>query len=117
MNIDGIRVLSQEAIMESPDFVWIIAGLLVTGFIVFAIVSVVLINCDWTTTLFVISGSLAFLWVIIAGICGIFDRPSNRYVYMCIFNEDVSIQEVYDNYEIADRYGDIWILEDKEKIE
>lgn len=113
MTIDGVRVLAQETINESPVFVWIIAAFLVGCLVIFAIV-VAISNKDWASTAFIISGSLVFLWMTIAGVGGVFNRPSDRYVYKCIFDEDVSIQEIYDEYEVVGRDGEIWILEDKE---
>lgn len=113
MTIDGVRVLAQEAINETPDFVFVIAGLLY-GCMVLFVVLLLIIDDAWAIPMSVASGIIALLWTIIAGVCGVFNRPSDRYVYKCIFDEDVSIQEIYDEYEVVGRDGEIWILEDKE---
>lgn len=116
MAIDGVRVLAQEVIKETPNFVFVVAGLIVGCMILFAILSLT-IRKVWATDLAadvcIIGAFIGFLWMIIAGACGIFDRPSGRNTYKCIFDEGVSIQEVYDNYEVVGRDGEIWILEDK----
>lgn len=112
MTIDGVRVLAQEAMVETPNFVFIIAILLTCCAVGFGIATIIS-NKDWVAIVFNICISIAFLWVIIVGICGIFDKPSNRNTYKCIFDKDVSIQEIYDEYEVVGRDGEIWILEDK----
>lgn len=112
MAINGVRVLAQEVIKETPNFVFVIAGL-IAGYMIFFLISSLITKRDRALNACIIGGFIGFLWMIIAGGCGIFDRPSDRNTYKCIFDEDVSIQEVYDNYEIVGRDGEIWILEDR----
>lgn len=112
MNIDGIRILSQQVIMENPNFVFMVYVLLAGCSILFLIGA--LITCkDWQIIVSVISGFVFMLWLIFAGACGIFEKPSDRNIYKCLFEDDIPIQELYDKYEIIDKDGDIWILEDK----
>lgn len=113
MNIDGVRVLAQEAMVETPNFVFVIVGLL-CGCMALFVVLLFIIDDAWPMLVSIVSGIIAFLWIIVAGVGGVFNRPSDRYVYKCIFEEDVSIQEIYDEYEVVGREGEIWILEDKE---
>jgi len=40
-------------------------------------------------------------------------RENERNQYECVIDNDVSIVEVYKNYNVIERRGDIWILEDK----
>ena len=42
-------------------------------------------------------------------------RINERNQYECIIDDSVSINEVYENYNVLERRGDIWVLEDKEK--
>lgn len=42
-------------------------------------------------------------------------RTNERNQYECIIDDSVSINEVYENYNVIERRGDIWVLEDKEK--
>lgn len=112
MTIDGVKVLAQEVIYETPDFVWVIAGFLVGGGVLFAILGLIT-DADWLLIPFTISLIGGVLWMMIAGFCGVFDKPSDRNVYKCYFEKDISIQEVYDNYKVVGRDGDIWILKDK----
>lgn len=39
--------------------------------------------------------------------------PSGRYQYEAIIQDDVSINEVYKHYNVIDKKGKKWILEDK----
>ena len=43
--------------------------------------------------------------------------PSDRYQYEAIMDENVSIQEVYEKYNVIEQDGKKWILEDKECAE
>lgn len=113
MNIDGVRVLAQEPINEIPNWVFIVAGLLVGCMILVAIL-VLVSDGNWALIVLIINVTVAFLWAFVAVVCGVFDKPSDRSTYKCIFDEDVSIQEIYDKYEVVGRDGEIWILEDKE---
>lgn len=42
-------------------------------------------------------------------------RTNERNQYECIINNSVSINELYENYNVIERRGDIWVLEDKEQ--
>lgn len=112
MNIDGVRVLAQEAINEAPNFVIIVAGLLCGGMILLVVLAFITGDA-WALSVSIVSEIIALLWIIIAGACGVFNKPSDRNIYKCIFDEEISIQEIYDEYEVVGRDGEIWILEDK----
>ena len=43
--------------------------------------------------------------------------PSDKYQYEAIIDENVSIQEVYEKYNVIEQDGKKWILEDKEGAE
>lgn len=43
--------------------------------------------------------------------------PSDRYQYEVTIDENVSIQEVYEKYNVIEQDGKKWILEDKECAE
>ena len=40
-------------------------------------------------------------------------RTNERNQYECIIDDNVSINEVYEKYNVIERRGKIWILEDK----
>lgn len=44
------------------------------------------------------------------------DREANAHnQYECLIDKSVSMEDVYENYTVIERRGDIWVLEDKEK--
>lgn len=42
------------------------------------------------------------------------ERPTGRYKYEAVIDEDVDIQDVYEKYKVIEKDGKKWILEDKE---
>lgn len=40
-------------------------------------------------------------------------RTNERNQYECIIDDSVSINEVYENYNVIERRGEIWVLEEK----
>lgn len=42
-------------------------------------------------------------------------KPTGRYQYECLIDDGTPCAEIYDKYDIVDRRGEIWILEDKEE--
>lgn len=45
----------------------------------------------------------------------LFNKPSGRYQYECLIDDTVPYTEIYDKYDVVERRGSIWVLEDKEK--
>ena len=46
---------------------------------------------------------------------GVLKEPTGRYSYECTIDDNVSIVDVYSEYNVVERRGDIWVLEDKEE--
>lgn len=40
-------------------------------------------------------------------------KPTGRYQYECLIDDETSCAEIYDKYDVVDRRGEIWVLEDK----
>lgn len=101
--IDGITVLNVESITRLPVWFWIILS---------AIVILTFALC--AGELYIIGFLLGMMLTVI--LCTITKPvPTGRYQYEVTIDETVSISEVYDNYEVIEQRGDIWVLEDKEK--
>lgn len=62
----------------------------------------------------VISSILLFASLIVMAGCKFIEQPTGRYRYEVTINKDVSIQEVYEKYNVIEKDGKKWILEDKE---
>lgn len=109
--IDGITVLNSTEIMQNPDWLVRLVGVLLVLFLV-----------SLTLALSVDSEPFDGICAVISVICliglfaiGIIDteESTGRYEYEVIMSEDVPLQEVYERYEIKEQRGDIWVLEDK----
>lgn len=106
-----MHILNQEPIMQLPPF---LEAVFAIGFIVFIIGFVVLVKAD-SIAVMIGSGITSVLsLIIIASIA--FVNPeveTGRYKYEVTFDDTLSVEEVYDKYEVIERRGDIWVLEDK----
>lgn len=64
----------------------------------------------------------AIAGIILLVVCGVislvgafFKKPSGRYQYECLIDDTVPYTEIYNKYDVIERRGSIWVLEDKEK--
>ena len=42
-------------------------------------------------------------------------KPTGRNQYECLIDDEMPYTEIYDKYDVVDRRGEIWILEDKDE--
>ena len=106
-----MTILNQTEIMQTP--LWLpIAG------IVFAVLGMTLFIIGLATNkLKIVISSLPILLLILF-ICildDVYKVPTGRYRYECTIDSKTSISEIYENYKVAERRGDLWILEDKDE--
>lgn len=116
--MNGIDILSKEEILTTPE--WIDMVVLISSIIV--IVSIIF-TVIFTLTDHDIAIILFLMMLTCSGIvCVIFSHikdtyksePTGRYRYEATIDDSVLINEVYNNYNVVEQRGDIWILEDKE---
>lgn len=112
--MNGITILNTIIVDDYAR--WVLPTVLALGFI--CIVSLVLmINSNDSGV--IIFGTISLLAMIampiIIGTSKSHWRTNQRNQYECIIDDSVSINEVYENYNVIERRGDIWVLEDKEK--
>lgn len=109
--IEGITVLNKELIMTTPSVLTVIALVsVIIGIVSFCVV----INSH--NNIVSIIGSILFVLSIVGFSLGlIIEEPTDRYKYECTIDESVSIQDIYDRYEVVEQRGEIWVLEDKIK--
>lgn len=112
--MDGITILNTIIVDDYAR--WVLPTVLAFGFI--CIVSLVLmINSNDSGV--IIFGTISLLAMIAMPIIVITSkshwRTNERNQYECIIDDSVSINEVYENYNVIERRGDIWVLEDKEQ--
>ena len=110
--LEGITVLNQEMIIETPGWVGLIMIVCLIGLFI-SVVCCLTINDD---TVGIISGVLAIVFII-----GLFfiepltsKVETGRYRYEVTIDESVSFNDIYERYEIVEQRGEIWVLEEKE---
>ena len=53
--------------------------------------------------------------IMIIGMCFIPDVPTDRYRYEVIVGDYVRFTDIYEKYNVVERRGEIWVLEDKDE--
>lgn len=110
----GITILNTTVVDEYAR--WVLPTVLVIG-VVCIVAFVLMLNSKDTGV--IIFGIISLLAIIVMPIIVITSkshwRINERNQYECIIDDGTSINEVYENYNVIERRGDIWVLEDKEK--
>lgn len=114
-----MQILNEIILTEPPQWVEIIitigAAMLIAGLIVAFGVSSVLDSIGAC----IIGLVIVFIGAILAVVGTISEEkvepiPTGIAQYEVLIDESVNFQEVYDKYEVIERRGDIWVLQDKE---
>ena len=117
--MEGVKILNQEEILKTPDWVgicYVICGVILIVTIMLSIMFA-LINIDILFYASIVLLSLSYIGFLITGLSinKYKTIPSGRYKYEAIIDYTVPIVDIWDRYEVIDKHGDIWILEDKEE--
>lgn len=114
--IEGIEILSQEPIMECTylglkifiigSLFSLVVGVLLEVFYFLDGSGLLIMGC--CMVLFLLSGVL---------IDANYEIPTGKYEYKVIIDDNVSIAEFYEHYEIVDQEGKIFIIREKENID
>ena len=112
--MDGITILNTTIVDEYAQ--WVLPTVLALGFICIVALVLMLNSNDKGVIIFGTISLLAMIAMpIIIGTSKSHWRTNQRNQYECIIDDSVSINEVYENYNVIERRGDIWVLEDKEQ--
>lgn len=112
--MDGITILNTTIVDEYAQ--WVVPTVVALGFICIVAFVLMLNSNDKGIIIFGTISLLAMISMpIITSTSKSHWRTNERNQYECIIDDSVSINEVYENYNVIDRRGDIWVLEDKEK--
>lgn len=112
--MDGITILNTIIVDDYAQ--WVLPTVLALGFICIVALVLMLNSNDSGVIIFGTISLLAMIAMpIIIGTSKSHWRTNERNQYECIIDDSVSINEVYENYNVIERRGDIWVLEDKEK--
>ena len=110
--MDGITILNTIIVDDCADWVSFIA--LALGVICIVAFILTLTSNDNRVIIFGIISLLAIIAMPIIIIASKTHwRTNERNQYECIIDDSVSINEVYEKYNVIERRGKIWILEDK----
>lgn len=111
--MDGITILNTIIVNDCADWVSFIA--LALGVICITALILMLTSNDETgVIIFCIISLVAMIATPIIIIASKTHwRTNERNQYECIIDDSVSINEVYENYNVIERRGEIWVLEDK----
>lgn len=111
----GVDILTKTEIYEYPNWYFIVL-LLVGSITVSSFVLAFDKYASETQTLVCCAiGLIGVLGLLILGI-GSFKEPTGRYRYKATVSDEVSLNDIYEMYEIVNRDGELWTLEDK-KVE
>ena len=110
--MDGITILNTTIVDEYAR--WVLPTVLALGLICIVALVLMLNSNDKGVIIFGTISLLAMIAMpIIIGTSKSHWRTNERNQYECIIDDSVSINEVYENYNVIERRGKIWILEDK----
>ena len=110
--LDGVTILNQEVVMDVP--MWSI--ILFVGGLLLALFSVVIASNTKSELCEKIFGGLAILGLTCFVIIFIIqpEVETDRYRYEVTVGPYVRFTDIYEKYNVVERRGEIWVLEDKE---
>lgn len=114
--MQGIEILNKTPMLVRPD--WAVGGVIlsIVFFIVFMVLTFILVEADYDGLVAIFSILSCFTFISIFVCCDIkVESTDGRYRYEAIIDESVSLQKIYERYNVIEQDGKKWILEDKEK--
>ena len=111
--MQGIEILNKEQIYELSFTAKIIIVVAIIMIVISGMLMKIFDDMDITNGL-IIAGIIAIasvFTIIIANVTA--NSPTGRNRYEATIDDDVSINEVYKHYNVIERKGKKWILEDK----
>ena len=109
--IEGIDILNKTAIMEYADWAIRVICSCIAIAVIFIFVGVA-IKSIGTLLLSLVFMVLTLIMLLIGGLNMM---ETGLYTYEVIIDESVDFLDVYEKYNVIERRGDIWVIEDKEK--
>lgn len=111
-----MQILNQIPIMEAILSARANLALCITVVVLFVIFLLFASNDTKVSNCLTILCAFLFfcVWMgLIVGNCK--KKPTGRYKYECLIDDKTPYAEICDKYDVVDRRGEIWILEDKEE--
>lgn len=117
--LEGINILNQTEIMESPLWFSVVIIVLFIVSLISLIVGIIDAIKDFSnghTWIFIIITTIAYIAILIMGNAGsnVLTEPTGRYEYQVTIDDSVSMNEFLEEYEIIKVDGKIYTIRDKE---
>jgi len=112
MTLEGIEILNQTEIMTDPGWLpWVAILGAFAIFILIASILAIWLDLDGLGIVYSVLIAIAYIFLM----ASIFAEtvPSGRYKYEATIDESVNFTELYEQYDIVEQRGEIYILEDK----
>lgn len=110
--MEGITILNQTGITETP--VWIMIMLIISMIVFLIGIVVVIFTSDKVSDICEITVNIALAMMFFSLLLLVFIKtPTGEYTYDCLINEDVSMTEFYEKYEVVEINGQIWTIKEK----
>lgn len=110
--MDGVTILNTVEVARAPDWAVICFFLFAFFGAVFFILFLTS-NTVKTINLCGIMFTCFFVIALVSWFIGRIGFPDRTIQYECVVEDSVSIVELYEKYDVVERRGDIWVLEEK----
>lgn len=109
-----MEILNQSPVMEmDPSYKSFAIKLLVVIIIGF-FATMICVARGGDISVIVTGGITALCLIALIAVIGFSPKvPTDRNEYIVKINGDASFVEIYDKYEVVERKGDVWIIQDK----
>lgn len=116
--MQGIDILNKTPVLVQPD--WAFGGVIlsIVFFITFMVLTFIFVEAEYDglVAIFTILSCIAFILIPVCFSAKV-PNTDGRYRYEVTINENVSIQDIYEKYNVIEQDGKKWIIEDKECTE
>ena len=110
-----MEIINQSPIMEMNPLYLSLSLKLLVAIIIGFIATCILIVCGGDISVMITGGFTILSAIALFVVIGVSPKvPTDRNKYEVKLDETIDINEFYDKYEVIERRGDIWVLQDKE---
>ena len=115
LNEMGVEVLNSYEITKPPLWSVLVMGILAALFIGCALLTWRCMSLNTSWKWIIISFCITIASVVGAGLLAhtVEEDGTGKYVYECTIPEDASFTTIYEHYNVVERRGEIWVLQDK----
>lgn len=107
---EGIHILNKTAVTELAGWA---AWILCSGFVVLLICFIIAVTAKKVA----VTATAGITCIVVGVVCMVLtciqpEVEAGRYRYEVIMDESVTFSDIYDNYEVIEQRGEIWVLEE-----